>query len=313
MGSPAPLPDGRLTVSLSTRPSWSLTITKTPSRVSSSTSSSSRSSPDRMLLAAFRARALAVTSTFENRASLSKKKRATPSTRRIAPIARAVNSVRRHRIGKFSSPPQRVTSPSHRADQALLSGGVHLPPQVADVDVNEVGRQAELLVPDAREEEIPGEHPPGILGHELEQFVFAGCKLYLPVGPSHPSGRGVDLEVGNTEYLVSLGPPEQRPDAGEQLLYVERFGQVIVGATVEAVYLVEGGVAGRQHDNGHPATSLAQLPEDTDPVQTRQHNVEDDQRRPERLRFLDAGETVVGAPHRKAEVLELGLNETGDR
>src|SRR5215210_4014328 len=306
MGSPAPLPDGRLTVSLSTRPSWSLTITKTPSRVSSSTSSSSRSSPDRMLLAACRARALAVSSTFESRASLSKKKRATPSTRRIAPMARAINSVRRHRIGKFSRPPQRVAGPSHRADQALLPGGVHLLPQVTDIDVDEVGRQAELLVPHAREEEIPGEHPPGISGHKLEQFVFAGRKLYLPVGPSHLPGRGVDLQLSNTEYLVPLGPPEQSADAGEQFFYVERFGQVIVGATVEAVYLVERGIAGRQHDNRHPATTLAQPPEDTDPVQTRQHDVEDDQRRPERLRFLYAGEAVVSAPHRKAEVLELG-------
>src|SRR5919112_2197901 len=231
-GSPAPLPEGRLTVPLSTRPSWSLTITKTPSRVSSSTSSCSRSSPDLMLLAACRARALAVSSTFESRASLSKKKSATPSTRRIAPIARAINSVRRHRIGTVSSPPQRVASPSHCADQALLPGGVHLLPQVTDVDIDEVGCQAELLVPDAREEEIPGEHAPGISGHELEQFELAGRKLYLPLGPPYPAGRGVDLEVANEEYLVPLGPPEQRADAGEQFLYVERFSQVIVGATV---------------------------------------------------------------------------------
>src|SRR5918998_4451345 len=210
MGSPPP--EGRLTVSLSTRPSWSRTITKTPSRVSSSTSS--RPSSERMSRAALMARALVVSSTFESRASLSKKKRATPSTRRIAPMARAMNSVRRHRIGKFSSLPQRVASPPHRADQALLPRGVHLLPQVTDVDVDEVRGQAELLVPDAREEEIPGEYPSGISGHELEQLVLAGRKLYLPVGPPHLPGRGVDLQIGNTEYLVPLGPPEQRADAG---------------------------------------------------------------------------------------------------
>src|ERR687889_284937 len=75
-GSLAPLSDGRFTVSGSIWPFPFLTITKTPSRVSSSTSSCSRESAELMVLAAFMALFLAVSSTFESRASLSNRKSA---------------------------------------------------------------------------------------------------------------------------------------------------------------------------------------------------------------------------------------------
>src|SRR5918992_3408808 len=117
---------------------------------------------------------LAVSSTYESRAALNKKKSATPRTRSMAPIARAMNSVRRHLIVTFSIPLQSVARSMHGADQLLLTRGVHLFPEVADVDINHVGCKAALLVPHAREQEIAGEHPARILGHKLEQLVLAG-------------------------------------------------------------------------------------------------------------------------------------------
>src|ERR671915_992176 len=97
---------------------------------------------------------LAVSSTYESRAALRKKKSATPRTRSIAPIARAMNSVRRHLMGKCSSPLQGVASPTHGTDQLLLTRGVHLSPEIANVDIHHVGGKAKLLVPDAREQEL---------------------------------------------------------------------------------------------------------------------------------------------------------------
>src|SRR5215217_4561814 len=79
--------------------------------------------------------------------------------RRMKPMISAFKSVRRHLMGKCSSPLQRVARPTHGADQLLLVGGVYLSPEVADVDIYHVGGKAELPVPDAREQEIAGEHP----------------------------------------------------------------------------------------------------------------------------------------------------------
>src|SRR5688500_4849986 len=114
----------------------------TPSRVYSETSSFSKESSSSLVAAACTALFLVVSSTFECRASLSKKKRATPRTRSIAPIARAMKSVRRHLMGTCSSPPQGVTRPTHGVDQLLLTRGVHLSPEVADVDIHHVGGEA---------------------------------------------------------------------------------------------------------------------------------------------------------------------------
>ena len=91
----------------------------------------------------------------------------------MTPIITAFKSVRRHLMGKLSIP-QGVARPTHGADQLLLTRGVHLFPEVADVDINHVRCKAALLVPDAREQEIAGEHPARILGHKLEQLVLAG-------------------------------------------------------------------------------------------------------------------------------------------
>jgi hypothetical protein len=70
--------------------------------VSCATSSSSFRgfSPDSTILAAATARLRTVSSTPECRASRSRKKRERPSARRMAPMIRALKSVRRHRIGK---------------------------------------------------------------------------------------------------------------------------------------------------------------------------------------------------------------------
>src|SRR5918995_733358 len=182
-------------------------MTNTPSRVYSETSSFSRESFSSMVVAACTALFLVVSLTFESRASLSKKNNATPRTRSIAPIARAIKSVRRHLMGTRSSPPQGVSRTTHGVDQLLLTGGVPLPPDLTDVDIHHVGGEAQLPIPDAREQEIAGEPPARIAGHEREQFVLAGRQLYPPLLPPYLAGGGVDLQVGHTEYLVTLDPP----------------------------------------------------------------------------------------------------------
>ena len=56
----------------------------------------------------------------------------------MTPIITAFKSVRRHLMGKRSIPLQGVARPTHGADQLLLTRGVHLSPEVADVDIHHV-------------------------------------------------------------------------------------------------------------------------------------------------------------------------------
>src|SRR5829696_2131213 len=142
--------------------------------VSSSLSLPSRSSPSSRALAASSAWVLVIFSTWARSARYHSQANDPARVRRMTPIITAFKSVRRHLMGKCSSPLQGVARPTHRADQLLFTRGVHLSPEVADVDIHHVSGKAQLLVPDAREQEIAGEHPARVLGHIFEQLVLAG-------------------------------------------------------------------------------------------------------------------------------------------
>src|ERR687890_2242781 len=122
--------------------------------VSSSLSLPSRSSPSSRAVAASLAWVLVAFSTWSTLCSYHSQANDPARVRRMTPIITAFKSVRRHLIGKCSRPLQGVASPTHGTDQLLLTRGVHLSPEVSDVNVDQVGRQAELLSPHAREQEI---------------------------------------------------------------------------------------------------------------------------------------------------------------
>ncbi len=84
-------------------------------------------------------------------------------------------------------------------------------------------------------------------------------------------------QVGEREPVVlrpGVGSPQQRPEPGEQLLERERLDQVVVGAGIEPVDPVVGGVAcgEQQHRDVVPlgADAAAHL----EPVDDRHHHVE---------------------------------------
>ena len=77
--------------------------------------------------------------------------------------------------------------------------------------------------------------------------------------------------------------------------------------------LVYRGVAGREHDDRHPAARLPEPLQYSHPVQPRQHDVEDDDLGLEPPGLLQAGGTVVGATDAEAQTLELRFDEADDR
>src|SRR5215217_2137140 len=93
-----------------------MTMTTAPPAVacvSSSMSLPSRSSPSSRALAASLAWVLVVFSTWSTRCSYHSQANDPARVRRMTPIITAFKSVRRHLIGKCSSPPQRVARLTH--------------------------------------------------------------------------------------------------------------------------------------------------------------------------------------------------------
>ena len=75
------------------------------------------------------------------------------------------------------------------------------------------------------------------------------------------------------------GPPaaQRRADAGQQLLQPEGLHHVVVGAQRQPGHLVGLLPLGRQDEDGHVRVLLAQLPDELEAAQPRQHHVHDEQ------------------------------------
>ena len=69
---------------------------------------------------------------------------------------------------------------------------------------------------------------------------------------------------------------QQRADARQHLLEVERLGHIVVGAGVEALHLVAPAVARGEHQHRHGAAGAAPGLEHRDAVHLGQADVEDD-------------------------------------
>ena len=67
----------------------------------------------------------------------------------------ASRASRRRRLTDLA---QHVADAAHRLDQARLAAGLGLAPQVADVDLERVGRGAEVVAPDPLEDQLAGQH-----------------------------------------------------------------------------------------------------------------------------------------------------------
>ena len=93
-------------------------------------------------------------------------------------------------------------------------------------------------------------------------------------------------------------PAQNRANAGGQLSRVERLGQVVVGAELQADDAVHIFAAGREHDDRHFAF-LAQAAQDFEAIHARQHHVQQDDRVVALQRLVQAALAVVLAFQRR--------------
>ena len=120
---------------------------------------------------------------------------------------------------------------------------------------------------------------PGVRGEVLEEQPLGPRQLdELAVAGDHPALE-VDLDVVELEDpgagLGARRPAEHGAHAGRELVGVERLGDVVVGAEVEALGLVGGRALGGQQDD-RDRSPLAQLAHDLDAVEVGHDDVEQD-------------------------------------
>lgn len=148
---------------------------------------------------------------------------------------------------------------------------------------------------------IAGQLAIGIFHQILEQRVFTLCERDIASAPADLAGDRVEHEIRHANLGV-ISPQgrsaQQRVHAGKQLVRIEGFRQVIVGAGIEAGDFIGDGVARREHQHRRAKSSAAQLGGDLESGATRKPNVEDDKRgggveRLDQPRFAIVGATDV--------------------
>jgi hypothetical protein len=106
--------------------------------------------------------------------------------------------------------------------------------------------------------------------------------------------------------------PEHRLYPRHQLTDAEGFGQVVVGAELQAEHAVELGGLGRRHQDRHVARPGAQALADLQAVQAGQHQVEDHQVVGLRLSLRQASGAVEGEADLATQVGQVQADQLGD-
>ena len=145
---------------------------------------------------------------------------------------------------------------------------VDLLAKVADVDVDDLRAGIEAVAPVVVEDLGAAEHAAGVLHQVAEKRVLLGGQLDGAGAAGDLAGVGVEDEVGDLEprmVPLQLAPPQQRLDAGNELVEREWLGEVVVGAGTKPADLVAQRVLGGQHQHPGADALLTELAADLDP------------------------------------------------
>lgn len=125
------------------------------------------------------------------------------------------------------------------------------------------------------EEDVAGEHLTGLARERDEQVELErGQRDRHTVAGDLVRGH-IDLHRADRQQLgrFLVGPAQARTHPGDQLLRLERFDHVVIGAGFQAQHHIDGVGLRRQHHDGHTRIGT-QHTADVDAVHAGQHQVE---------------------------------------
>jgi hypothetical protein len=198
--------------------------------------------------------------------------------------------------------------PAHGVDQPRRAAFLRLSPQVADVHVERIGARAEVVAPDALEDDRARQHLPGIPQEQLEQRELGARELDRRVAAPDLARSEVELEVGEPQsrvrgLVVARRAPEQRAQPSEELRQGERLGEIVVRAGIEAGDTAVHLRARREHQHGHRVGAGAQPAADLEAVDPGHQHIQDDRVRSRRAHSTQRHLAVL----RELDVVSLEL------
>ena len=202
-----------------------------------------------------------------------------PTAARIASRCTAIRRWRRLSIASAHLRGQPEAASAHGLDQRHGAGRIDLAAQVLDVDVDQVVDGDQVRMPYLLGQLQPGDDGAGMAHQQVEQGVFLGREGEAGAGAGGRARAGVERQVGHFQHgrLRAVEAAQQRAHPRQQFVEHERFGQIVVGAGIEAGDAVGHGVARGEHQHRQLVAGLPPFGAQCHAVLPRHHPVEDGQ------------------------------------
>ena len=175
----------------------------------------------------------------------------------------------------------------------------------------------EVEAPSFLQDLLAAEDEAAVFGEGEEKVKFLRAQADGPGRKAHFPSGGVDEQVTDVDWFsrirsLSFAAPQNRFDARNKFAWVERLGQVIIRAELEAEDLINIFVAGGEHQNGGGILRSAQSAADFKTIQFREHEVQHNERRMFTRNRVERGFSIAHGLNAKTFAFEVQARQLDD-
>jgi hypothetical protein len=209
---------------------------------------------------------------------------------------------------------QHVSTPTNGMDEFFAAASVNLVAQIIHVDIDDVRKRVEVLVPHMFGDHGSCEHAAGVAHQVFEQGIFLEGQLDPLPSSGHIAGRRIEDKIIDLEYARALGGATSKkgPNPRKQFIDGERFGQVVIRSRIEPLDPLVDLRLGGQNKNGGLDAGPANPFQHLQARQRGQHEINDDQVVARGERHLKAFSPVFTQIDGVALLFKCALDEAAD-
>lgn len=174
--------------------------------------------------------------------------------------------------------PEAEAHPANRLQQRLPRRASELSAQVTYMHIHHVAPGVEVHVPHFLQERRSADDFSGMKHEVLEELELLGSQVEYAIADRDDMPQTIQSHRAAAQHVEPLGAaaPGERADPGQQLVELERLGEVVVGSGIEPADHVLHRIARSEHQDRSAATFAPELRGDLKAVLLRQHHVEQD-------------------------------------
>jgi len=153
-----------------------------------------------------------------------------------------------------------VSDPGHGLNIAgLVRIVLQLRAKGTYVPVNDVALTNEVGAPQPVEDLLPSQNAPGVRSEEVQERLLERGEVHLASLNNQRSVQHVELEIADLQARdelpgIAVGPADNGPRPGDQIIWNERNAEVIIGAALEGVELpAQIATPGERYHSDQPA------------------------------------------------------------